>query len=88
MRVLYYMEMGGFVTTDNRQRQLERHWRCRLSVVTKCSPNLPDLSEESVTMSQRNPRFPWLPRIRGEWERGIRGFRGFKKFVTNADFVT
>lgn len=49
-----------------------------LSVVTKCSPNLPDLSEESVTMSQRNPRFPWLPRIRGEGERGIRGFRGFK----------
>lgn len=46
--------------------------------VTKCSPNLPDLSVKSVTMSQRNPRFPWLPRIRGEWERGIRGFRGFK----------
>lgn len=76
MRVLYYMEMGGFVTTDNAS------WSdivtLALSIVTKCSPNLPDLSEESVTMSQRNPRFPWLPRIRGEWERGIRGFRGFK----------
>lgn len=70
------MEMGGFVTTDNAS------WSdivtLALSIVTKCSPNLPDLSEESVTMSQRNPRFPWLPRIRGEWERGIRGFRGFK----------
>lgn len=76
MRVLYYMEMGGFVTTDNVS------WSdivtLALSVVTKCSPNLPDLSEESVTMSQRNPRFPWLPRIRGGRERGIRGFRGFK----------
>lgn len=76
MRVLYYMEMGGFVTTDNAS------WSdivtLALSVVTKCSPNLPDLSVKSVTMSQRNPRFPWLPRIRGERERGIRGFRGFK----------
>lgn len=63
------MEMGGFVTTDNVS------WS---DIVTKCSPNLPDLSEERVTMSQRNPRFPWLPRIRGEGERGIRGFRGFK----------
>lgn len=74
------MEMGGFVTTDNAS------WSdivgglglLALSFVTKCSPNLPDLSEESVIMSQRNPRFPWLPRIRGEWERRIRGFRGFK----------
>lgn len=69
MRVLYYMEMGGFVTTDNRQRQLERH--CDIGVVgCRLSQNVAQSS-------------PICQKKVSQCHKGIPGSRGFHGFAVS-----